>query len=234
MKYVFICFSFFYLISCTVIKKSAQTHLTPVKLVFENYSISENNEEGRKSKETDSIDSTFAPKGIDSLRIRSLTEIAFSSFSSETQPVKIVLEVTKDSIWRYMVQNGIMIGDFSVIRNNSGIIHYYDKSKQFNYLNVDLFQNKNKSEITSIMKKYDRKIIKGYDCFKLILVETMSDSDFPGNTIYEMYVTDKIQLPAYALALNIPAQPGLFPLEVIIKESFLPGLVEFYRLVEID
>lgn len=236
MKYIYICSSFLFLLGCSVAKKSFEILPAPVKFVFENYSISENQNNSSMSKQIASIDSLYDPKGIDSLMNKSLKEVAFSNLWSETAPTKIFIEVTKDSIWRHRTQNGIMVGDYSMmLKNNSGVIHYYDKLKKFNYLNVDLFQNEKESEITITLKKDDRKIIKGYDCFKLVLVQSRTDADdFPGSTIYEMYVTDKIQLPAYAIEFNIPALPDLFPLEITVKESFLFGPGEGYRLIEIE
>lgn len=235
MRYNHICLSLLFITGCAVAKNASKMSPPPVKFVFENYTVSEKQDVNSMSKQIASIDSIYDPKGIDSLMNRSLKEVAFSNLWSETPPTKIYIEVKDDSIWRHTTQNGFMIGDYlMMLRHNTGIIHYYDKSKKLNYLTVDLFQNKEESEITITLKKDDRKIIKGYDCFKLVLVQSRTDDDFPGNTIYEMYVTDKIQLPAYAVDFIYQDVPGLFPLEVIIKESFLPDLKEVYRLIEIE
>ena len=235
MRFLHLCLCFLFLMGCSVAKKSFETIPTPVKFVFENYSVSQKLDDSSMSKQIAFLDSLYDPNGMDSLMNRSLKEVAFSNLWSETPPTKIFIGVENDSIWRHRTQNGVMIGDYSMIlMNNTEVIYYYDKSKKWNYRSVDRAQNITESKIELIMKKEDRKIIKGYNCFKLILEQIQTIDGFPSNTIYEMYVTDKIQLPAYATEFNIPAQPGLFPLEVTIKEGFLPGMKEVYRLIEIE
>lgn len=234
MKLTFFSFSVLFLMGCTVAKNASNTSFIPKKLVFENYSVSEKQDAVQISKQNDFIDSLYDPSGEDSLENRALKEITFSNLWSETPATKLILEIVNDSIWRHIRQDGIMIGDYTMIlKSNSGIIHYYNKSKQFNYRNYDLFENRMEYKFEMNINRNDRKIILGYDCYKLILVRRDNDISM-GNTTYEMYVTDKIDLPAHSVAFGIDLQPGLSPLEVSIKESFLPSVTEVYRLIEIE
>ena len=57
-----------------------------------------------------------------------------------------------------------------------------------NYRKYDLFGGNNEYKISE--DRNDRKEIKGFDYFKLRLVNIDEESDL-GNTIYKMYVTDQ-------------------------------------------
>ena len=201
----------------------------PTKLVFENYFISNKNE---PSSQFSFIDSLYNPQGIDSLENRLLKELTFSDVWNETPVTKLIIQIGKDSVWWHKTENGKMIGDYRVIsKKNSGIIYYYDRSKKINYEKVDIDLTKIDTNLTITSHPDDRKSIHGFDCFKLILVRRDKDNPLE-NTTYEMYVTDKIDLPAHSVAIGLQIQPGLFPLEVISRESYLPTVAEIYRLIE--
>jgi len=184
-----------------------------------------------KSKTDSLIDVTYNPKGKDSLMNKRLKEMQMTEFLAQTPETEIYVEVQKDSIWRYTKQNGAMIGDYFMIQKNSGILNYYDKSKSVNYRKYDLFSQNQEYEI--IENKKDRKEINGFDCFKLKLVKIDKESDL-GNTIYEMYVTDQIDLPIHSVINLTKLVPNTFPMEIKVSEEKLSGMAELYELIGIE
>ena len=232
MRYLHTCLSLFILISCSVSKPPFKTAASPSKFVFEEFQYREKLPcLGEVASHHFFIDSLYDPKGIDSLINRSLKEIYSYDLWNTIPVTKKYIEVRKDSIWTYSTQNGIMLGDYRVLQKSNGTINYYDKTRQVNYRNHQLFEQENIYEMA--VNKSDRKMIMGYDCFKLILVRKETDYFF-GNTIYEMYVTDKIQLPLHSVVLVTKLIPDMFPMEILIREDFIPGMVEVFRLVEIE
>ena len=150
-----------------------------------------------------------------------------NEFIKNTPESKIILEIENDSIWRYQVEKEIMIGDYIMIEKGKGVLNYYSKDKSTNYRKYDLFENQ--IDIEKLENKEDKKIINGLDAFKIKLIIKQPFSDL-GNTIYEMYVTDKLNLPAHSY-LNLPKYyQNLFPLEVISREDNLPGILEKYEV----
>lgn len=143
---------------------------------------------------------------------------------------RIILEIKNDSIWRYQVEKEKVIGDYIMIEKGKGVLNYYSKDKSICYKKYDLFDNQIKIEI--LEHKEDRKVFNGLDTFKITLIVKQPFSDL-GNTIYEMYVTNKLNLPAHSY-LNLPKYyQNLFPLEVISWEENLPGIIEKYEVTDI-
>ncbi len=149
----------------------------------------------------------------------------------QTPETELFIEVKNDSIWRHTKQDGKIIGDYFMIEKNLGILNYYDKSKSVNYRKYDLFAKNDEYEI--IEDRKDRKDISGFDCYKLIMVKQDTKSDL-GNTIYEMYVTDEIDLPLHSVINLTKRVPNTFPMEISITEEKLPGQAERYELIRIE
>ncbi len=153
-----------------------------------------------------------------------------NEFMKNTPESKIILEIKNDSIWRHQVEKEIMIGDYIMIEKGKGVLNYYSKDKSTNYRKYDLFENQ--IDIEKSENKEDKKIIDGLDVFKVKLIIKQPFSDL-GNTIYEMYVTEQMNLPAHSY-LNLPKYyQNLFPLEVISWEENLPGILEKYEVMNI-
>jgi len=184
-----------------------------------------------KSKQDSLIDTTYNRNGKDSLMNKKLKGIQITNFLTQTPETEIYIEVQDDSIWRYTKQKGKMIGDYFMIKKDSGILNYYDKSKSVNYRKYDLF-TQNHEYVVSENRK-DRKKIKGFDCFKLTLVKIDKESDL-GNIIYEMYVTDGIELPIHSVLNLTKLIKNTFPMEIKVSEEKLSGLTELYELIEIN
>lgn len=227
---------FFYLFTVLLLssllqkKASGQSH-KPTKLIFENYFISDRQD---TLKHLSFLDSLYDPQGIDSLENRSLKEMTFSDLWSGTPATKLIIQVDKDSIWYHKTENGKMIGDYRMIlRQDKKFVHYYDKSKRINFQKSEIGLYRNDYDVTITAYKNDRKNIHGFDCFKLKIVRSNKENALE-TTSYEMYVTDKIDLPAHLIVFGIDLQPGLFPLEVFSREFFLPSVAEVYRLIEIE
>jgi hypothetical protein len=55
-----------------------------------------------------------------------------------------------------------------------------------------------------------------------------------GNTIYEMYVTDQINLPVHSVFNLTKLFPNTFPMEIRISEEKLSGMAEQYKLIKIE
>ncbi|MDT0645437.1 hypothetical protein RM545_01940 [Zunongwangia sp. F260] len=229
VNYVFILFFF---VACSSTKNQTAKTAEPTKFVFEKSSISsQSGIANLKSKQDSLIEALANPNGEDSTMVKQLKEMPWTDLLTETPETKIYIEVQNDSIWRHREQNGEMIGDYLMIQKDSGILHYYDKSKSVNYRNYDLFSIKDEYEV--LENRNDRKEIKGFDCYKLSIIIKDTISDF-GNTIYEMYVTDQLALPIHSVINLTKLVPHTFPMEIKISEEKLPGLADKYELIAIE
>ncbi|GER60391.1 hypothetical protein ULMA_24990 [Patiriisocius marinus] len=192
------------------------------------------NEEGIISLDTKTdslIDTEYNQNRYDLLAINNLLKMQMTDFLTKTPIVNIHLEIIKDSIWRHKTQDGVMLGDYIMIHKNSGVLHYYDKLKSWNYRKHDLFAENHLYEL--IENRDNRKEINGYDCYQLILILQENDSDF-GNTIYEMYVTNQINLPIHSVINLTKLVSNTFPMEISISSEKSPNISEKYTLIEMD
>ena len=193
--------------------------------------FSENGISNLKLRQDSLIDAMVNPNGKDSLMNKQLKELQMTDFITQRSETEIHVEVQNDSVWRYTKQKGEMIGNYLLILKNSGILHYFDKTKSVNYRKYDLFRKNDEFEIFTDRK--DRKEIQGYNCFKLRLVKFDEESDF-GNTIYEMYVTEEIDLPVHSVINMGEFIPNTFPMEIRVSEEKLTGMADLYELIEIE
>ncbi|WP_298884709.1 hypothetical protein [uncultured Polaribacter sp.] len=204
----------------------------PKKFVFKKSIVSNESGISNLESKTDSlIDTSYKPNGKDSVLNRSFKEIQMTKFLTQTPETEIYVEIENDSIWRFTKQKGRMIGDYFMIKKNNGILNYYDKSKSINYKKHDLFAHNDKYQI--IKNRKDRKEIKGFDCYKLTIIKKDKESDL-GNTVYEMYVTEQIELPIHSVLNLSKLIPNIFPMEIKIWGEKLSGIIEFYELIEIE
>jgi hypothetical protein len=204
----------------------------PKKFVFKKSMISSKSGIADLESKTGSlIDATYKPNEKDSLINRKLKEVQMTEFLTQTPETEIYVEIQNDSIWRHTKQKDKIIGDYFMIQKNNGILNYYDKSKSVNYKNYDLFAQKNKYEI--IENRKDKKQIKGFDCYKLTLIKKDTESDL-GNTIFEMYVTDQIELPIHSVINLNKLVPNTFPMEIKISKEKLSGIIELYELIRVE
>ena len=64
-----------------------------------------------------------------------------------------------------------------------------------------------------IENRKDRREIKGFNCYKLTLIKKDTENNL-GNTIYDMYVTDQINLPVHSVFNLTKLFPNTFPMEI--------------------
>ena len=219
------------LVGCSSTKKLTENNSKPAKFIFKKSIVATQSGISNLESKTDSlIDTSYNPNGTDSLINKKIKGIQMTDFLTQTPQTEIYVEVINDSIWRHTKQNGKMIGDYFMINRSNGILYYYDKSKSVNYRKYDLFAQNDEYIVTENRK--DRKDIKGFDCYKLTLIRKDLESDL-GNTVYEMYVTELIDLPAHSV-INLTKQiSNIFPMEIKVSEKNLPGMTESYELIEI-
>ncbi len=181
-------------------------------------------------------DEILVPEGqYDSIRNSSEFKKMMGDFHRkslmESTPTEIVIEIINDSIWRHQRQNGKIIGDYYLIKKDDAFLYYYDKSRTINYKKYDLLETKDSYKI--IKNESDRKIIMGFDCFKLTLIKEVNTLGL-GDSIYDMYVTSEIDLPAHSILNLSKLIPGFFPLEIKVRSEKLSGFVEDYELIKIE
>lgn len=152
----------------------------------------------------------------------------------EQQKTKIHIEFKNDTIWRYTTQNDTIIGDIFSLSKNNGILNFHPKKEKNKvYSSFDLFSKSEKYIVEKDIK--NKKNILNYDCYyvKLTKIENDTGEFSSGNTIYEMYVTEKINLPVHAVINLTKNFNDFFPLEIKISEENIKGIYELYRLLEI-
>jgi hypothetical protein len=177
------------------------------------------------------IDSELNPPGKGTNINETLKSFPLTNIPIDSNLVKIHIEVNNDSIWRYTKENGNLKGDYILINKEDGIIKYYDTTKTVNKRERNLFKNNDTFQI--IRNEQERKTIQGYDCFKITIIKIKEKSEF-GNSILEMYVTDKIELPMHSTINLTKFIPDLFPLEIRIRaEKKITQMELVYEIVEI-
>ncbi len=208
------------------------------KLVFRHYM--EVTEEGKKSNEMfleSIIDEIRNENLYDSARFEILDQYPILEVLNVIPETEIHIELNQDTIWRFTLEYGKMIGDLFRIDRKEGIKYHHgriDKSKV--YHQVNLFELGGDFSIEEYPD--DRKELLGYNCFKIVIRKKNQDEeDFPmdlGDTLYEMYVTKEIDLPVHALLDITKNFSDFFPLEVKIWEENMKGNHEVYVIKEIN
>lgn len=225
--------------ACTVFKDTRKSQTDKIsELTFRKYF--EVSEEGKRN--TDALqDSMIAKlkneKGMDSTGLEMFSQFSMAELFKTIPEAEIHIQIIQDSIWRYET-GGLGIVDYLYrIDRKQGILYTHDKKdKSILYNVVNLFEKGGEYSI----KQYpnDRKTILGYDCFKVCIrkkSELGKGSPFEtGDSIYEMYVTKKIDLPVHALLNFNKDFSDFFPLEVRTWGEKLAGNQEVYELVEIE
>lgn len=184
-------------------------------------------------------------KGGDSARAKFLTQDGmFLNLIQTATDQNIQIKISGDTIWRtqnFLNAQGIMNGwklfkTNGLFRSNLALNKVSLEKNDYD----DLFKDEIKP--VRLEKDFsDRKNILGYDCFKVILEipEILDDTDvmpFPiklGNSVYEMYVTNDIDLPMHAL-INVPVFLNFFPLEVFEYTTELKGNFLVYSVISVD
>lgn len=228
------------LISCNTAKKSINpTIFKEGKIIFEKYT--ESNDDNKIAFESN-LDSIIEKSFKDSTQNHSIGELsAFKNFAIEDilnkDKSEVIIDVQQDTIWRYTKQNGKFVGYSEKLQKYDGVLRFYSTSNKsieaIHYVN--LFKDIIGYNIE--IDKKQRKNILGYNCFKVIIVikeEDLELEGFFGDTIWEMYVSDKINLPVHALQNFSKLLPNFFPLELSVYSSNMKDLKEIYKAVNIE
>ena len=168
------------------------------------------------------LDSTEAYILSDSTKMKIFQKFNKQPKEAAKWPNEIEIEITKDGWSKQRFINNIHSYCFKHFIENDSVI-VYDSSR------VDFITSYKKTADNCLCKlsidKSKTKSILGYKCYYAKAEEICSKTDSKDtlSTTYEMYVTDKIHLPLYAILENECKHPGYFPLEV---KCFLSN--EFY------
>lgn len=223
---------------CILISFGCTAQSSISKIVFENYtSISSEGKKAAKSFQDSVVQKLAAQSFQDSSAIRRLlANYTFSDFLKSKPKTNIVIEIKGDTIWRYSTQNDKMIGDYIRVDREKEMLFYHakkDKSIIYNKYNPSGSSSEYNYEVQ--IYKEDKKVILGFDCYKLVIRRKEKIESMPfGADIYEMYVTDKIDLPLYALSFFGLENTKFFPLEIKKWGESLKGVEEIYRVKTIE
>jgi hypothetical protein len=210
----------FIISSCSSVKKA--THNGNVNKLI--YTV-ENSQEVVPiiSKMVESlVDSTEADILSDSAKMKFSQNFNMQTKEAAKWPNEIEIEITKDGWTKQRYLNNKHSYCFKHFIENDSVI-VYDSSR------VDVITSYKKTADNCLCKlsidKSKTKSILGYKCYYAKAEEICSRTDSKKNlsTTYEMYGTEMIHLPLYAILENECKHPGYFPLEV---KCFLSN--EFY------
>lgn len=228
-------------LGCTAYKNSFPKPKEKIsKLVFS--STSQITETGRKTIELfkDSIIAELTASHGDPISIATVKMLSPEILAGSKPNSEIHLEIKNDTFWRYELRNNTVVGNYYRYDPATGFLHYHSKKdKAITNIKADLFNLASEYEIKNFPDQ--KKKINGYRCHKVIVKKInneVEENNFPfdfGATIYEMYVTDEIDLPIQTLInLGIKDFP-FFPLDIKIKsEKLLDGVWEELKLVSIE
>lgn len=229
--------SFIYLIIALILfsfkYEDNKTDNPPSLLVFRKYRTLSESGIIKMSKLRDSlVDKNFPGEDVSSTLTREVYKSAdVRNFPLDTTNIKIHLSIIRDSLWVFETENDFAPNRYILIDDLNRKLIYYDENKKNIVKSFKVKNNKDKDYEISIDKN-DTKEIQGHSCFKMRIVYKTGNPKY-GNTIFNCYVTDKIDLPFYSL-VNIQKKiPNLFPLEVRIRPEKLANELELvYELIE--
>ena len=150
----------------------------------------------------------------------------------------LLIEVSKDSIMRHIIDNGRQIGDFELLTFNDSIRRKVGKNRKFIYGGRNIFKNSDKYIVQEFPN--DKKVIEGFNCYKVIITNTEKPEKHEvlnfdmGRTIYDCYITKEINLPFHTVYDLGKYLPNMFPVEIIVKQEKFSFLEKKYNLMSID
>lgn len=147
---------------------------------------------------------------------------------------ELTVEIKRDTIWRINDEIAMELEADMIVDKKQVAFYLKSKTDQKIYEWFKLAQSKKKF-IVQVDKDRKKKIL-GYSCHyvRVIKLEDTHESMKLGNTIYEMYVTEKIKLPVHSV-INIGQYFGnFFPLEIKVWSENLKGVEEVYEIVRIE
>jgi hypothetical protein len=234
-----------FIAACGAIKTSdVQEKRKVSKIVYKNYTII--TEEGEKNADIflDSLMTSFEKEvRLDSTMEQNPIYLEYMRMSMRETLLKKrekeeVTEIINDTIWRYTIENGAPYKT----------MYHYDKIANVRYAHrtkdKTLIENQIPSPIIYvdyIFEEYpkERKKIMGYDCYKVIMTIKSVNSDeqeefikMTGKTIYELYVTDKLEAPEF-FADNILGIQKYVPLSIRSWSENLSGIESIYEVQSI-
>jgi hypothetical protein len=173
---------------------------------------------------------------VDSQAIQIFKQFSLSKMYELTPSTNVIIEVKNDTIWKHIIQYNKIIGDYQRV-DTSGKVFYHAKfDRSMMYKEVD-FKSFNQTLEVEYLPE-DQKEIANYKCYKVVIRQKHEiDPDFPfdsGDTIFELYVTNEINLPVHSLLNLYCDSQKFFPLEVKIWSENLKGNYTTYKVVEIE
>lgn len=213
--------------SCSFLKNANTTKsLTTGSIRFQQYTMI--TPEGKKSIRI-IADSMAKASGLPIESFEGMYDVLGNSIT------QINIEFTSDSIWRFEKAENTSLKKIFVNRKE-GTIMNFTKDAVPKVTFVDTMPAIDMLIDTLMEYKEAQKTILGYKCYKVVLKKKVKDvSSIPfdfGYSVTELFVTEKINLPPYALFYF---QQGLqfFPLEIHRYMSNAPGIIEIYEAKEI-
>lgn len=179
-------------------------------------------------------------KEDDSSGVSDSFNIMFAKFlekkidKESTFPNEIIIEAQEDNWIRKRYYND-SYSHFLKIRANSDSIQVLSNSDSTAIVTYKMDRecsNFNIRKDTSM-----RKLIGGYNCYYVKVVEYTIDEDLSdkiGGQVYEMWVTDDIDIPVYTVLKNDCRFDGFFPLETKAYNAELPKNITHYTLKSIE
>jgi hypothetical protein len=148
----------------------------------------------------------------------------------------IIIEVKNDTIWKYFHETSNHSGNFFRFEKTTGNRFTHTSMSGPVVSHEDLF--KEKLEYSKEVFANDRKEILGFDCYKIrIEEEERQIEDYPkffGSTVFEMYVTDKIDIPAHIITHFSKYFDGFFPFEIRSWKSKMPNHILESKIISIE
>lgn len=153
----------------------------------------------------------------------------------ETPRSEIHVEFSGDTIWRYKTYDQKTKSEISRLDLENGIYHLQKTEKQKSKeVAMHLFEG-DSIYIVQEFPKIREKVL-GFSSHKVLIKGcTMSFEEFPysmNNSVFEIYVTDKIDIPLHAIVPINKRFEGYFPLKIRIWGD-CDGIVKVYQIKEI-
>ena len=220
------------LVSCTVFRSNSENK----KLNKLTFTVQSKFEEipGLANQIESYIENIDSMGLTDSFKIKFQTILKEKAERESRYPNEIYIEAIKDG-WqrqRYFGNKYTNKLRYSPAKDSISVINYITNEFEFGSK-----LKRDSCTYTIEVDKEKRRVINGYNCYFVKLEEFSGDKEFidiMGSTVYEMWVTSKINIPTYLVLKNdCKIQEIFFPLETKMYQSKSKNNYHNYMIKEI-
>ncbi len=180
----------------------------------------------------DTLISNFESKYGLSLSEEETKAIRILDKLKDVKPSEIHLEFKEDTVWRYKTDDGLVKTELARVDLEEGVYHIFSDADT---IQINFFEGDSTYTVHQISKKEET--ILGYNCNQILIngcAESIEKYPYSiGNSIFELWVTNEIDLPMHSIVPINKKYQKKIPLKARIWDSECDGIIRIYEAKEI-